>query len=65
LQGTDTSKLEGELEEISTKALEATSAMNELAEKLKHIKGDSRSEAISKLRDELADLTGTAKKDLP
>lgn len=65
LQGTDTSKLEGELEEISTKALEATSAMNELAEKLKHVKGDSRAEAISKLRDELADLTGTAKKDLP
>jgi F0F1-type ATP synthase membrane subunit b/b' len=57
--------MEEELEQIEQKTKEATQAMDELGEKLKHVGKDSRAEAIKKLRDELADLTGTAKKDIP
>lgn len=65
LQSTDTSKMEEELEQIEQKTKEATQAMNELSEKLKHVGKDNRAETIKKLRDELADLTGKAKKDIP
>lgn len=65
LQSTDTSKMEEELEQVEQKAKEATQTMTELGEKLKHVSKDNRTEAIKKLRDELADLTGTAKKDIP
>ena len=65
LQSTDTSKMEEELEQIEQKMKEATQAMNELGEKLKHVGKDNRTETIKKLRDELADLTGKAKKDIP
>ena len=65
LQSTDTSKMEEELEQIEQKTKEATQAMDELGEKLKHVGKDNRTEAIKKLRDELADLTGKTKKDIP
>lgn len=65
LQSTDTSKMEEELEQVEQKAKEATQNMTELGEKLKHVGKDNRTEAIKKLRDELADLTGRAKKDIP
>jgi F0F1-type ATP synthase membrane subunit b/b' len=39
--------------------------MQELGEKLRHVGKDNKTEAIKKLRDELADLTGSAKKDIP
>ena len=65
LQSTDTSKMEEELEQIEQKAKEATQTMTELGEKLKHVSKDNRTEVIKKLRDELADLTGRAKKDIP
>ena len=65
LQSTDTSKMEEELEQVEQKAKEATQTMTELGEKLKHVGKDNRTEVIKKLRDELADLTGRAKKDIP
>ena len=65
LQDTDASKLESELKEVSVKANEATQTMNELAQKLGDVTKDTREEAISKLKDELADLTGVAKSELP
>ena len=65
LQATDTSKLESELEQVQQQARQATKDMQELGEKLKHVGKDNKAEAIKKLRDELADLTGSAKKDIP
>ena len=65
LQTTDTSKLEDELQQVQQESAEASQALDQLGEKLKHVGKDNKSEAIKKLRDELADLTGKAKKDIP
>lgn len=65
LANTNTSKAEEELAEITRQATEATQTMNEFAEKLKHVKKDTKEGALDKLRNELADLTGNAKKDIP
>lgn len=65
LANTNTSKSEEELAEITRQASEATQTMNEFAEKIKHVKKDTKEGALDKLRNELADLTGSAKKDIP
>lgn len=65
LANTNTSKTEEELAEITRQATEATQTMNEFAEKIKHVKKDTKEGALDKLRNELADLTGSAKKDIP
>ena len=65
LASTDTSKAEKELTELQNEADEATREMDELGKKIKHLKKDVRSDAIEKLRNELSDLTGLAKTEIP
>lgn len=65
LGATDTSRQEKELSELEEKADQAAQTVAELDEKLKHVGKDTKNEAIKKLRDELADLTGKTKAEIP
>lgn len=65
LSATDTSRQEKELSELEEKAEEAARTVAELDEKLSRVGKDTKNEAIKKLRDELADLTGKAKSEIP
>ena len=65
LSAADTSRQEKELSELEEKADQAARTVAELDEKLKHVGKDTKNDAIKKLRDELADLTGKTKSEIP